>query len=94
LRAANAEFQKRIRELEAKPKGLSPDEQKLLREELERERGKSMGLEEYSRKKLAEYEAKLNAENKKYRDLEAIHSALSRKSDLNENEIRQLKELI
>jgi hypothetical protein len=53
-----------------------------------------MGLEEYSRKKLAEYEAKLNAENKKFKDLESIHSALARKSDLNENEIRQLKELI
>jgi hypothetical protein len=61
LRAANAEFQKKLRDLEAKPKGLSADEQKLLREELERERGKSMGLEEYSRKKLEEYEAKLNA---------------------------------
>lgn len=51
-------------------------------------------MEEYSRKKLAEYEAKLNAENKKYRDLESIHAALSRKSDLNENEIRELKNLI
>lgn len=53
-----------------------------------------MGLEEYSRKKLAEIEARLAAENKKYRDLESIHAQLSRKSDLKEEEIRQLKELV
>lgn len=44
-----------------------------------------MGVEDNARRKLAEYESRLQAENKKYRDLEQIHAALARKSDLNED---------
>lgn len=94
LKATNAELQSKLRELGSRPKGISNEEYGALKEELERERGKTFGMEEYSRKKVAEYEAKLNAENKKFRDLEAIHAALARKSDLNENEIRELKNMI
>jgi hypothetical protein len=50
-----------------------------------------MGAEEYGRKKLQEYEQKLMNENKKYKDLELIHNALARKSDLTEKEMNELK---
>ena len=94
MKALNTDLQNKLRELASKPKGISNEEYRAAKEELERERGKTFGMEEYSRKKVAEYEAKLNAENKKFRDLESIHAALSRKSDLNENEMRELKNLI
>jgi len=61
LKATNADLQNKLRELGSKPKGISPEEYRVIKEELERERGKTFGAEEYSRKKVAEYEAKLNA---------------------------------
>jgi chromosome segregation ATPase len=57
LKAANSELQDRIRDLSARqlPPGVTPEEVQRIRAELERERRKSVGLEDDARRRLQDY---------------------------------------
>lgn len=62
----------------------------MLKDELEAEKRKSMGIEEYASKKIQEYERNLNDENRKKKAIERENEELGKRNFENEEKMRDL----
>lgn len=71
-------------------KGIKEHELDLLRNELEAEKRKSMGIEEYANKKLKDYEKRVEEETRKKKEIERDNYELNNKAVENEDKLREL----